>query len=777
MDDAHAPGDAPARLLVVDDNAEVLDLFRKILAPEPGLPSGELDALEEALFGAPAVPLAASTLRPQFSVDLLHDGEQACRQALLARDQGQPYAVAFVDMRMPGGWDGMQTIEALWLVDPHLQVVICTAFSDHSWDSIAARLGQTDRLLILRKPFEKIEVLQLASALSRKWLLHRAQRLQVDALEQRVAERTLELTAALAERELYATELQFQATHDSLTGLANRNLLRDRLGQAIAQAARYQQPVWVAFLDLDRFKVINDTLGHKAGDLLLNTMADRLRALLRETDTIARIGGDEFVLILRSMEDSGMSSATLLRIMAAVAEPIEIDGRSYCLTCSIGVATYPDDGNSAETLIEHADIAMYRAKENGRGNVQFFTDEMNLRLLERAHLEQALRAALTRDEFVLHYQPQVDLRSGRIVGMEALIRWNHPGKGMVSPARFISVAEESGMIGRIGQWVLRTACAQNKAWQEAGLAPVHVAINLSPLQMADRNLVASVAEVLAQTGMAPAHLELEITEGSVMADVDYSITVLRAMKELGVTLSIDDFGTGYSSLSYLKRFPIDVLKIDQSFVRDVDTDPDSAAIVNSIISLGHSLRLLVIAEGVETAAQLAYLQRNGCDLMQGFHFCRPLPAGEVEAILNADLCLAAGADAHQAEQETLLIVDDEVHMLALLELQLAQGGYRILTATTPARAFELLASHRVDVVLCDQRMPDMDGVAFLSRLRGLYPQTVRVMLSAANDAQTILDAVNHGAIHSYFVKPCDPTTLQQGVREAFRAGRGNAGPG
>ncbi len=774
MSDARVPGGQPPRLLVVDDNADVLDLFRKILTPDLGLPSGALDALEQALFDTPVIA-AADAARPQFSVDCLQDGEQACRQALLARDQGRPYAVAFVDMRMPGGWDGMQTIEGLWLVDPQLQVVICTAFSDHSWDGIVGRLGQTDRLLILRKPFEKIEVLQLASALSHKWLLHRAQRLQVDALEQRVAERTRELTAALAERELYATELQFQATHDGLTGLANRNLLRDRLGQAIAYAARDHHPVWVAFLDLDRFKVMNDTLGHKAGDLLLNTMADRLRGVLRETDTIARIGGDEFVLVLRRPDDGGMSNATLLRIMAVVAEPIEIEGRSYSLTCSIGVATYPDDGADPETLIEHADIAMYRAKENGRGNVQFFTDEMNLRLLERSHLEQALRAALTRDEFVLHYQPKVDLRSGRIVGVEALIRWNHPGMGMVSPARFIGVAEESGMIGKIGHWVLRTACAQNKAWQDAGLAPVTVAVNLSPLQMADRSLVASIAEVLAQTGLAPAHLEIEITEGSVMADVDKSINMLRAMKELGVTLSVDDFGTGYSSLSYLKRFPIDVLKIDQSFVRDVETDPDSAAIVNSIISLGHSLRLLVIAEGVETAAQLAYLRRQGCDLMQGYHFCRPLPAGEVEAILKADMSLAAGASTPQAEPDTLLIVDDETEMLALLELQLAQGGYRILTAATPSRAFELLAAHRVDVVLCDQRMPGMDGVAFLSRIKGLYPDTVRVMLSAASDAQTILDAVNHGAIHSYFVKPCDPATLQQGMRNAFRAGRENNG--
>jgi diguanylate cyclase (GGDEF)-like protein len=758
-------GQAPARLLVVDDNACVLDLYRKVLSPAAAA-SDALDALEATLFDTPAA--APGQAQPTFLVDYLQDGEQASRQALAARAEQRPYSVAFVDMRMPGGWDGMQTIEALWQADPRIQVVICTAFSDHSWESITSRLGVSDRLLVLRKPFEKIEVLQLASALSKKWMLHRDLQLEMDVLECSVAQRTHDLSEALAEREAYATQLQFQATHDTLTGLANRNLLRDRLSQAIAYAARYEHPIWVAFLDLDRFKVINDTLGHRAGDVLLNTIAERLKSILREADAIARIGGDEFVLVLRGQEHSVLSTTTLQRIMAVIAEPIILESRPYSLTCSVGVAVYPNDGTNPEALIEHADIAMYRAKENGRGNFQFFTQEMNLRLLERANLEQALREAIEREEFVLHYQPQVDLRSGRIIGMEALIRWNHPTMGVVSPARFISVAEDSGLIGPIGLWVLRTACAQNQAWQRAGMVPIRIAVNLSARQMVDKQLVDTIAAALKESGLSPHLLEIEITESSVMADVDYSISVLRGLKELGVKLAIDDFGTGYSSLSYLKRFPIDVLKIDQSFVRDVETDPDSAAIVVSIISLAHSLRLQVIAEGVETAAQLAYLQRHECDFIQGYYFCRPLPAHEFEALMYAEKKLSIDLGEGDAHPETLLIVDDEAHILEMLRIELEQDGYHILVAQTAAQAFDLLAAKQVDVVVCDQRMPGMDGIAFLSKIKGLYPATVRVMLSANSESKTIIEAINQGAIFSYFVKPCEATTLRAGLRDAFR---------
>jgi diguanylate cyclase (GGDEF)-like protein len=526
--------------------------------------------------------------------------------------------------------------------------------------------------------------------------------------------------------------------------------------------------LWVAFVDLDRFKVINDTLGHKAGDFVLNTMAERLRAVLRETDTIARIGGDEFVLILRGPEHADLSATTLQRIMDVIGEPMTLEGRDFSLSCSIGIAAYPADGITPELLVERADIAMYRAKESGRSNFQFFTAEMNLRLLERVHMEQALRHAIAHNEFELHYQPQVDLRNGQIVGMEALIRWNHPGLGPVSPARFIGLAEESGLIGPIGAWVLRTACAQNKAWQRAGLRPVHIAVNFSARLLMESTLVQSIGAALADTGLDPAFLEIEITESSVMADVEYSIEVLRSLKKLGVHMSIDDFGTGYSSLAYLKRFPIDVLKIDQSFVQDVESDPDSAAIVLSIISLAHSLRLQVIAEGVETRAQLAYLQRHNCDMIQGFYFCKPVPAAEFEAILRAEKCLPPDASLEHDPRDTLLVVDDEASALELASIVLGQDGYRILTASSASAAFELLAAYRVGVVLCDQRMPTMEGVEFLSRIKGLYPSTARIMLSGYDESETVIDAVNRGAIFGYLVKPCNPSVLRDSVREGFR---------
>ncbi|MGH8809060.1 MAG: putative bifunctional diguanylate cyclase/phosphodiesterase, partial [Noviherbaspirillum sp.] len=435
---------------------------------------------------------------------------------------------------------------------------------------------------------------------------------------------------------LSEAELQYQAHHDTLTGLPNRFLLYDRLAQAIAYSSRHARPIWLVFVDLDRFKFVNDSLGHKAGDLLLKTISERLLSAVRQTDTVARLGGDEFVLILPERTDgnASLSTTAIQRILDTVAQPLTIEGHEFFPTCSIGVATYPADGADADTLMMHADIAMYRAKETGRNNFQFFASSMNEKTLERLRLEGELRRALERGEFVLHYQPQVDLRTGHIVGMEALIRWHHPELGMVPPQRFIGLAEETGLIVPIGAWVLRTACAQNKAWQRAGLGHLRVSVNLSARQFAQQDLAKSIIAVLDETGLAASNLEIELTESLVMTDVERAIDALRALKAIGVQLSIDDFGTGYSSLSYLKRFPIDVLKIDRSFVRDMTVDPDDAAIVASIISLSHSLKLHVIAEGVETQEQLAYLRAHGCDEMQGYYFSKPVPAEEFEQILR-----------------------------------------------------------------------------------------------------------------------------------------------
>jgi diguanylate cyclase (GGDEF)-like protein/PAS domain S-box-containing protein len=435
-------------------------------------------------------------------------------------------------------------------------------------------------------------------------------------------------------RKLTEQRVHHVAQHDVLTGLPNRSLLQDRLSQAVAYATRSGHPVWVMLIDLDRFKFVNDSMGHKAGDVLLMTVAARLRSSLRDTDTVARLSGDEFVVILSEHSDQPLSPDIVQRVMDSVAQPVMLGTKEFFVTCSIGVAAFPSDGTPAENLIEHADIAMYRAKKLGRNNFQFYTPAMNEESLERVRIESALRNALDRNEFVLHYQPQVDLQTGRIVGMEALIRWKHPELGMVPPSRFVSIAEDTGLIVPIGAWVMRTACAQNKAWQDAGLGKLRVAVNLSARQFSAADLVPGIEAILADTGLDPSCLELELTESLFMSDVTPAVELLHRMKALGVNLSIDDFGTGYSSFSYLSRFPIDVLKIDRSFVNDITHDANDAAIVASIIALAHNLRLSVIAEGVETAEQLDYLRHQGCDEMQGYYFSKPLPAHEFEQLLR-----------------------------------------------------------------------------------------------------------------------------------------------
>ena len=428
----------------------------------------------------------------------------------------------------------------------------------------------------------------------------------------------------ITERKEAEQRIRYMAGHDALTGMPNRALLKDRLTQAIADAKRKGLSVWVAFLDIDRFKLINDSLGHSAGDFLLTTVATRLRSVLREGDTVARLGGDEFVLVLTEHMPGGLTPLIVQRVMEAVEQPLSTNGHELLPTCSIGVSVFPNDGQDAGTLIEHADITMYRAKQQGRNGFCFYAASMSELARERLLLERELRVALEQGQFVLHYQPQIELATGRVVGLEALVRWAHPTKGLVAPAEFIGVAEEMGLIVPLGQWILLAACKQNRAWQQAGLPPMRVAVNLSARQFAERGLAASIGAALAEADLDARHLEIEITESLVMHDVERTIDTLRKLKHLGVHVSIDDFGTGYSSLAYLKRFPIDTLKIDRSFVRDIAADSEEAAIVKAIISLAHNLGHRVVAEGVEDRAQLNFLARHGCNLAQGYLFSRPL---------------------------------------------------------------------------------------------------------------------------------------------------------
>src|SRR3954470_12035875 len=437
------------------------------------------------------------------------------------------------------------------------------------------------------------------------------------------------------ERKRYQVQLEHQANYDALTGLPNRNLLHDRLKQAV-YAQRHARNVAVVFIDLDHFKFVNDSLGHSTGDKLLKGMADRLRLVLREGDTVARLGGDEFVLILTDQTNEEVISRAMQRITARVCEPIDIEGKELYVTCSAGISLYPQDGPDVDTLLKNADAAMYRAKEHGRNTFQFYTSEMNERVNERLALENALRRALERKEFLLHFQPRVDLKSGHVIGAEALVRWSHPEWGLVRPARFIPLAEETGIVVQLGEWVLREACRQARGWLDAGLKPGVISVNLSARQFRQEGLVRMVSRILEETRLDPMHLEIELTESMVMHNVEAAIATLQGLKSLGVALSVDDFGTGYSSLSYLKDLPIHALKIDRSFVRDIGlgAEKDEGVLAAAIVSLGHALHLKVIAEGVETDAQLHFLKRHGCDQVQGFLYGEPVAPEQFAQLLG-----------------------------------------------------------------------------------------------------------------------------------------------
>jgi diguanylate cyclase (GGDEF)-like protein len=441
---------------------------------------------------------------------------------------------------------------------------------------------------------------------------------------------TLDITARIQAE----SEIQQLINYDTLTGLPNRNLLHDRLTLTIAQAHREHQLVGVLSLDLDRFKWINETLGHRIGDKLLQSLADRMSACVRESDTLARLGGDEFVIILAGV--SCVENITLVakKILGLVSEPAWIDSHEIYTTASIGIAVYPMDGEDSHTLLKYSDLAMYQTKEHDRNNFQFFSAEMNSRAQERMMLENSMRKALEREEFFLLYQPQVDASSGRIIGVEALLRWNHPELGLVGPDKFIYLAEETGFIVPLGEWVLQRACRQNRAWQDQGLAPLRVSVNLSGKQFGQKGLDEMISATLMETGLDPQWLELEITESAIMKNAEVSILILSKIREMGIALAIDDFGTGYSSLSYLKHFPITRLKIDRSFVKDITTNSDDAAIAEIIIAIARTFKLSVIAEGVETRPQMEFFIYHRCVEMQGYLFSRPVTAEQFARLLE-----------------------------------------------------------------------------------------------------------------------------------------------
>ena len=439
----------------------------------------------------------------------------------------------------------------------------------------------------------------------------------------------------ITERAQAQERLQYLAHHDSLTGLPNRALFLERLDHALTRARWTKRPLAILFLDLDRFKNINDTLGHDIGDSALRVASERLLSCVREGDTVARFGGDEFTVLLEDMANTDDVPAIAQKIIDILSRPFVVGDREFVITASIGISLYPNDGDDSLRLLRNADTAMYRAKDQGRNKHQFYSSEMSAKALEKFTLESSLRHALDRGEFLLYYQPQVNLSTGQVTGVEALLRWQHPELGLILPTQFIPVAEETGLMKAIDEWVLHTACAQAQAWQSAGIPSISMIVNLSGRSFSEARLAEVISRTLDQTGLAPEMLELEITESVIMQNSQTTVEMLEALNRKGLRLAIDDFGTGYSSLSYLKRFSIDTLKIDQSFVRDVTTDADDASIVTAIIAMGHGLQLKVIAEGVETSGQLDFLRHHDCDGMQGFLFSRPQPEADITCLLQS----------------------------------------------------------------------------------------------------------------------------------------------
>lgn len=707
----------PATILIVDDEVQNRKLLEALLRPEGYL------------------TVCAAT------------GEEA-----LALIDKHPPDLILLDVMMPG-MDGYQVAKAI-KADPAtsaIPIIMVTAQVDRSARLAGLEAGAEE---FLTKPVDRAEL----------WIRVR------NLLRLKAFADFLKNHNALLEKEVFerTAALMRLAHYDPLTGLLNRTLFYETLRTTLARAFDKEWMVAVLFIDIDHFKIVNDTLGHAMGDELLRQFGNRLSKCLRARDIVSRMGGDEFALLLVIRGGlQGVTTATN-KILGVLRAPFDLNGREVTVTASIGITLHPDDASDPETLLKYADTAMYQAKHAGRNTFRFFTPEMNIAALSRLELETALRRALQRNEFVLHYQPKVQLRTGRICGLEALLRWERPGHGLVSPADFIPVLEETGLIVGVGTWVIDSACRQITQWKRASVEPIQISVNVSPRQFLEGDLEGDVAKALFEHGIAADLLELELTESSLMANTDRTIASLQALKQLGVQISIDDFGTGYSSLAYLRRFSIDKLKIDIAFVQDITHNPDAAAIALTIISMAHTLKLEVIAEGVETAAQLAYLRRHGCDQIQGYHFSPPLPLPDLEHLMQEGRHLPAPEGAASASLKSLLLVDEDVDVLATLQDQLRNEDYRILTAQSAADGFEQLALHQVQVVLCDQHSPGMSCPDFLDRIKDMYPDTLQIALSGNADLLSLMDAINHGAIHRFFTKPWEHLALRDGIREAFR---------
>ena len=577
----------------------------------------------------------------------------------------------------------------------------------------------------------------------------------------------------LHERQRYERHIEHLSTFDQLTGLANRAAFIRAVSAELELARRAGHEVVLLNLDLDGFGEINNRFGADQSDRLLAEVGARLRDALRHCDLVARLSGDNFAVLLGTAVPGAEPESREIadRLLATVARPFTIDGSPVELTASVGMAFYPADAGSADELLGGARSATHDAKVQGGNRSCRFDLDMAERSSEQRRLRDELQQVAERGELVLHFQPQLSLHSGYIVGVEALVRWNHPVHGMMLPGAFIPLAEECGSIVSIDSWVLREACRQMRVWREAGLPPIRMAVNFSARQFRQRALRETVADALAAHAADARFLEIEITEGAMMQDMTAAIRVTAQLKELGVRLSLDDFGTGYSSLAYLSRFPIDVVKVDQSFIRDIITNPANAAIVQATVAMSQKLGKVVIAEGVETEEQLQYLRRSDCDEVQGFLFSPAVPADEIARMLREGARLDVSGPREAQARETILLVDDESNILSALRRTLRREGYEILVAGSAEEGFSVLAKHPVRVIVSDQRMPGMSGTEFLSRVKILYPRTVRMVLSGYSEISAVTDAINRGAIYRFLSKPWDDEQLKEEIRGALREWR------
>lgn len=731
------------KILIIDDNKEIRNDFIKILTSQPS--HDNFKSLDEQLFSEEQKTSTFSL--PSFKIDTVSQGQEGVKAIKKAYKEGRPYSLAFVDILMPPGWDGIQTIKKIWEIDKDIQIVICTAYSNYSWEETVEELGISDNLLILKKPFDNISVRQLACALTKKWQLLRQNKSYTETLEFHVKERTdsLEHTLSLIRSTLESSadgilvvsnegkivdynnnfsnlwnipeniieqknykillnhihsllkkphnftertsnllegngetslelvklkngkiyeeysqphilndkivgrvwsyrevtqrvnleqQLEYQALHDSLTGLPNRTLLHDRINQSLENSTRNKKMFSVLFFDLDCFKIINDSLSHAIGDELLKAVAKRVQKILRKSDTFGRMGGDEFVIVLPNLTSKENAYIVAQKILDALQKPFLICNRNISITASIGICTSPDDGMNADDLLANADLAMYLSKEKGGNRYHDYKQDLSQKIWARIEQEIELKTALENKEFILMYQPQINVSTNTVTGVEALIRWNHPTKGLLYPMEFLPVAEETGDIVAIGEWVIEEACRQNKEWQDMGLSPMRMVVNIESQILKKQNLLFIIKRILKETKLDPKYLEFELTETVVINDNEI-VDTIHNIKKLGIKISLDDFGTGNSSISYLKNLPLDKLKIDKSFVDGIEYKGSDEIIIKAIIAIAESLNLEILAEGVERQEQLDSLTFHNCDNIQGYYFSQALPPRQLVDFLKS----------------------------------------------------------------------------------------------------------------------------------------------